>query len=182
MPDDVSMTTARLMNSAGMRASGPTWYPNACWGAAFAFLLCLVAPPLRAQAPKDISKDYKDACDRLMCQCGCNEQLSVCAMQNCESATPMRAEIRERLLKGESVDAIVNSFVARYGKQVLSAPTLQGFDITAWIMPFLIFCLGTVVVGWIVMRMVRPLPAAEQTPVPVDPRVERELKDFEEES
>jgi cytochrome c-type biogenesis protein CcmH len=94
----------------------------------------------------------------------------------------MRAEIRERLLKGESTDAIVASFVTRYGQQVLSAPTMKGFDITAWIMPFLIFCIGIVVVGWIVVRMVRPLPAAEQVSAPADPRVERELKDFEEES
>jgi cytochrome c-type biogenesis protein CcmH/NrfF len=137
---------------------------------------------LWAQEPKDISKDYREACDRLMCQCGCNEQLSVCSMQNCSSATPMRAEIRERLMKGDNVEAIVDSFVARYGKKVLSAPTMQGFDLTAWIMPFLILCLGIVVVGWIAVRMVRPLPAEKPTSVPVDPRVERELKDFEEES
>ncbi|MBZ5495803.1 MAG: cytochrome c-type biogenesis protein CcmH [Acidobacteriia bacterium] len=145
-------------------------------------LLGLLVLPLWAQAPRDISKEYKEACDRLVCQCGCNEQLSVCAMQNCSSATPMRAEVRGRLLKGERVDAIVESFVARYGKKVLSAPTMKGFDITAWIMPFLIFCLGIVVVSRIVVRMVRPIPATEQAPLAVDPRVEQELKDFEEES
>ena len=145
-------------------------------------LLCLLAQPLWAQAQKDISREYKEACDRLICQCGCNEQLSVCSMQNCSSATPMRAEIRERLLKGESVDAIVDSFVARMGKQVLSAPTMKGFDLSAWVMPFLILCLGTVVVGWIVVRMVRPAPVEEATAAAVDPRVEREFKDFEEES
>jgi len=145
-------------------------------------LMLFLGWTLGAQEPRDISKDYRETCDRLMCQCGCNEQLSVCAMQNCSSATPMRAEIRERLLKGESADAIVAGFVARYGKQVLSAPTMEGFDITAWIMPLLIFVLGIVVVGWIVVRMARPLPAAEQPPAAVDPRVERELKDFEEES
>jgi cytochrome c-type biogenesis protein CcmH/NrfF len=146
-------------------------------------LLAVLALPLTGQEPqKDISKAYKDACDRLICQCGCNEQLSVCAMQNCSSATPMRAEVRERLLKGDSIDAIVDSFVARYGKKVLSAPTMHGFDITAWIMPFLIFGLGTVVVSWIVVRMVRPSTAPQAAPAPVDPRVDREFKDFEEES
>jgi cytochrome c-type biogenesis protein CcmH len=135
-----------------------------------------------AQTQRDIAKGYRETCDQLICQCGCNEQLSVCSMQNCSSATPMRAEIRERLSKGESVEAIVNSFVARYGKQVLSAPTMKGFDITAWVMPFLIFCLGIVVVGWIVVRMVHPAPRAEEAAVTADPRVERELKEFEEES
>ncbi len=167
------------------------WHRSQAGGFPFTFrgsaatgllLMCVLAPSLWAQAPRDISKEYRQACDRLICQCGCNEQLSVCGMQNCGSATPMRAEIRERLLKGESVDAIVDSFVARMGKQVLSAPTLKGFDITAWVMPFFILCLGMVVVGWIVVRMVRPVPAAGPASVPIDPRVDRELKDFEEES
>lgn len=141
-----------------------------------------LAVGLRADVPEAISKQYKEACDRLVCQCGCYEQLSVCAMQNCSSATPMRAEIRERLLKGESVDQIVDSFVARMGKQVLSAPTTKGFDLTAWIAPFLILCLGLFMVGWIVMRLVRPAAAAEEVRAVVDPRIEKELKDFEQES
>jgi cytochrome c-type biogenesis protein CcmH/NrfF len=146
----------------------------------------LLLLPVLGLGQKDISKDYKEACDQLICQCGCNEQLSVCAMQNCSSATPMRAEIRERLQKGESVQVIVQSFVDRVGKKVLSAPTMQGFDITAWIMPFAALCLGLGVVAWIVVKMARPAPAvaaaAGAPPAPVDPRVENELRDFEEES
>jgi cytochrome c-type biogenesis protein CcmH/NrfF len=131
---------------------------------------------------RDINRLYKEACDKLVCQCGCNEQLSVCSMQNCSSATPMRAEVRERLQKGETVDQIVESFVQRIGPKVLSAPTTKGFDLTAWVMPFFALCLGIVVVGWIVVRMVRPTPAVAEGPVPIDPRVEKELREFEEES
>jgi cytochrome c-type biogenesis protein CcmH/NrfF len=151
------------------------------WALGALMVFILIVPWLRAQ--KDVSRDYREACDRLVCQCGCNEQLSVCAMQNCSSATPMRAEIRERLDKGESVDVIVQSFVDRMGKKVLSAPTMKGFDLTAWIMPFMILCLGAVVVTWIVVRMARPRPATEQVPVQVvDPRIEKELRDFEQEN
>lgn len=148
-----------------------------------AVLLLALLLPCSADAQQDISKDYKEACDRLVCQCGCNEQLSVCAMQNCSSATPMRAEIRERLQKGEKLDQIVERFVARIGKQVLSAPTMKGFDITAWIMPFVFLCLGALVVSWIAVKMARPrAQTAEAASVPADPRIERELRDFEEES
>ena len=144
---------------------------------------CWFLGPAEAGAQKDISKEYKEACDRLVCQCGCNEQLSVCAMQNCSSATPMRAEIRERLQKGETVDQIVDRFVARMGKQVLSAPTMKGFDITAWIMPFAILCLGAIVVSWLAVRMAKPkVQAAEPASAIVDPRIEKELQEFEEES
>ena len=78
-----------------------------------AALLLLIPLAAWAQGARDVSRDYKDACDQLVCQCGCNEQLSVCAMQNCSSATPMRAEIRDRLQKGEAVDAIVYIFFYR---------------------------------------------------------------------
>jgi cytochrome c-type biogenesis protein CcmH len=95
----------------------------------------------------------------------------------------MRAEIRERLQKGETVDQIVDRFIARVGKQVLSAPTMKGFDITAWIMPFAILCLGAIVVSWIAVRMARPkVQAVEPAPIVVDPRIEKELREFEEES
>jgi cytochrome c-type biogenesis protein CcmH len=153
---------------------------------AVAVLACLLAWALPAQ-DRDINRLYRQACDRLICQCGCNEQLSVCSMQNCSSATPMRAEVRERLQKGETIDQIVESFVQRMGPKVLSAPTTKGFDLTAWVMPFLALCLGIVVVGWIVVKMVRPAPSAAGAagtggPAPVDPRVEKELREFEEES
>jgi len=182
---EISRRTAAVRHQVGIRKSSPSGYADLRVRAASVLVLfCFLTLPLGAgaQAQRDISKDYKEACDRLVCRCGCNEQLSVCAMQNCGSATPMRAEISDRLKKGESVEAIVDSFVARYGKQVLSAPTMKGFDITAWVMPFLIFCLGIVVVGWIVVRMVHPAPAEKQSPVQLDPRIEQELKDFEEES
>jgi cytochrome c-type biogenesis protein CcmH len=146
--------------------------------------MALLTVPVRLSAQRDITRDYRQACDRLVCQCGCNEQLSVCAMQNCGSATPMRAEIRERLQKGESVDQIVASFEDRMGKKVLSAPTMKGFDLTAWVMPFVMLCLGAVALGWIVVKMVRRSPEPETGPaaVAVDPRVEQELRDFEQES
>lgn len=183
---EISRRTAAVRHhQVGIRKSRLICYADLRLRAASVLVLfCFLTLPLGvgAQAKRDISKDYQDACDRLVCRCGCNEQLSVCAMQNCGSATPMRAEISDRLKKGESVEAIVDSFVARYGKQVLSAPTMKGFDITAWVMPFLIFCLGIVVVGWIVVRMVHPAPAEKPSAVPLDPRIEQELKDFEEES
>jgi cytochrome c-type biogenesis protein CcmH len=95
----------------------------------------------------------------------------------------MRAEIRDRLQKGDTVDQIVDSFVARYGKKVLSAPTTRGFDLSAWIMPFVILCFGLVVVVWVAVRMARPTAeTVEPEPPAVDPRVEEELKEFEKES
>ncbi len=146
-------------------------------------IVACLAGPETMPAQKDISKLYQETCDRLICQCGCNEQLSVCAMQNCSSATLMRAEIRERLQKGDGPDQIVRSFVDRYGKVVLSAPTTTGFDLSAWVMPFVILSLGLIVVVWTVFSMVRPACAGPGEAAPaVDPRVDAELSEFEKEN
>ena len=143
------------------------------------FVLLSAVPSRPAQ---DNEEAYRQVGKQLTCQCSCREQITVCGMQNCGSATPMRAEIREKLKAGMGVDAIVESFVARVGKQVLAAPPMKGFDLTAWIVPFVTLGLGLVLVGWIVVRMRRSAgPVEEITPVQ-DARVERELRDFEEES
>lgn len=143
--------------------------------------LALGAVCFGAQADKD--PKYLEAAAQLTCQCGCREQLTVCAMQNCHSATPMRAEIRQQLAEGKSVEEIVSGFVARMGKVVLAAPTTRGFDLAAWVMPFLLLALGLVFVVMVVRRMARPVPAgAPGGAAAIDSRIEEELRDFEEES
>lgn len=41
-----------------------------------------------------------------------------------------------RLRDGMSPRAILDRYVARYGKEILAAPTKRGFDLTAWVTPF----------------------------------------------
>jgi cytochrome c-type biogenesis protein CcmH len=147
-------------------------------------VLLFTSKALPAPERADIEAKYKDAAGQLVCQCGCHEQLTVCGMQNCHSATPMRAEIREKLEAGMGVEQIVESFVTKMGKQVRAAPTLKGLDLTAWVMPFAILGLGLVAVTWVIVRMARPsntAPAAVEAQA-VDPRIDEELRQFEEES
>ena len=143
------------------------------------FLLLSGVPYWPAQDNDDA---YRRVGEQLTCQCSCREQITVCGMQNCGSATPIRAEIREKLKAGMGVDAIVQSFVARVGKQILAAPPMKGFDLTAWIMPFVMLGFGLVLVGWIVVKMRHSASPVEEIAPVHDPRVDRELRDFEEES
>ena len=48
----------------------------------------------------------------------------------------MKAEIAERLGRGEGKEQILAAFTARYGEKVLSAPTFRGFNWFAWVTPF----------------------------------------------
>ncbi|MFQ5584762.1 MAG: cytochrome c-type biogenesis protein CcmH [Calditrichia bacterium] len=71
----------------------------------------------------------------LMCTCGCTMALHTC---ECGRAAEMRSEIQGKINQGMTEDQIVSSYVARFGEEILSAPTKKGFNLFAWIMPFLI--------------------------------------------
>ena len=133
-----------------------------------------------------VSPEVMKVSERFVCQCGCSEQLSVCAMLNCGSATPLRAEIAELLKQGKTEKEITSIFVAKYGKVILAAPTTQGFDLTAWTLPFVLFVLGLALIYYLIRLWARPraLPAvgsgsAPEVPLDYQQRIERELKDLD---
>jgi cytochrome c-type biogenesis protein CcmH len=133
-----------------------------------------------------VSPEVRKISERFVCQCGCNEQLSVCAMLNCGSATPLRAEIAELLKQGKSEKEIVDIFVTKYGKGILAAPTTQGFDLAAWTLPFAMLFLGLVLIyflikAWAKRRAPPVLEGSARAEIPKDyqHRIERELKDLD---
>jgi hypothetical protein len=72
-----------------------------------AVLLLLGAPAHTTQEDPAKEALFREISDGLVCQCGCNKMLTICEMQGCHSATPMRAEIKEKLAEGESKEAIL---------------------------------------------------------------------------
>ncbi len=132
-----------------------------------------------------VSPEVRKVSERFVCQCGCNHQLSACAMLNCGSATPLRAEIAALLREGKTEDQIASLFVAKYGKRILSAPTTKGFDLTAWILPFFMLLVGFFFVAivihyWLRRRAVDAVATESPSPVPDEyrERLEEELKDL----
>lgn len=86
---------------------------------------------------------YSKLGHQLMCQCGCGQVLIECNHVGCSYSTRMLAELKEGIAKGETDKVILAGFTEKYGKTVLAAPTTEGFNLVAWIMPFVIFVLGT---------------------------------------
>jgi len=157
---------------------------------ALALVPLMLAPAHSIQQQTLMETRFRELSDTLVCQCGCNLQLSVCGMQGCESATPMRKEIREKLDAGETNEEILASFVDRYGLTVLSAPPTSGFNLSAWIMPFVVLIAGawvakSVLGSWRRETVQNESVATEQSggPDPVNAeqkaRIERELRDFD---
>lgn len=68
------------------------------------------------------------------CPCGCNMLVSAC---ECDTAKKITARVAQMIEKGQSKEEIIQSFVNTHGEKILAAPTKKGFNLTAWILPFL---------------------------------------------
>jgi cytochrome c-type biogenesis protein CcmH/NrfF len=130
--------------------------------------------------------------DKLMCLCGCNSVLTQCPHQNCEWGIPAKERIKQELADGKKPDAIIKEFVDQYGERVLAAPTKSGFNLLAWVIPFVVLIGGAiglyfVVAGWSKRRsraaLATPSGQIEQPEAVASDelvkKMEDELKDFD---
>lgn len=131
----------------------------------------------------------QDIEESLTCQCGCGLTVHSCNHLNCGSGEPIKAEIRERLARGESKQQILDAFRARYGEKVLSSPTFQGFNWFAWITPFAALLAAGTVLAVAIRRRVHATAVADAAPAPpatpgeaaLRARLARELDDLDRE-
>src|SRR5215469_16902447 len=89
---------------------------------------------------------------KLVCPCGCAQMLLECNHVSCPDSGPMRDQISRGISNGDSDEAILSGFVETFGATVLAAPSKRGFDLVAWLMPFVAFGLGIVLVIYFVRR------------------------------
>lgn len=85
----------------------------------------------------------------LKCTCGCALTIAACEQSmTCTIAERMRADTEEFLATGMTSEEILAQFAADHGERILAAPTKEGFNLVAWIVPFagLFAGLGVVVV------------------------------------
>ena len=81
---------------------------------------------------------------QIMCSCSCGQILLECNHVGCPVSPVMRKELSAGIASGVSASLILQSFVQRYGAVVLAAPTTEGFDLVAWIMPFAVAAFGLI--------------------------------------
>jgi cytochrome c-type biogenesis protein CcmH len=77
---------------------------------------------------------------RLMCYCGCSD-LTVRAC-SCGTAADIKQDIARRLADGQTADEVEAAYVKKFGEQIRSAPTTSGFDLLAWVTPFVVILAG----------------------------------------
>lgn len=140
--------------------------------------LCLTPDPAAAES----TVTTQEIEEGLTCQCGCGLTVHSCNHLTCGSAIPLRREVRTLVDGGFSRDEILNRFQEKYGEKILAAPTTKGFNLTAWVLPFVMLGIGSLVVFATVRRWssgpagADPVPASPLSPEERE-RVERELRD-----
>ena len=142
------------------------------------FLFCSTAA-----ASRPTTQEVEEA---LSCQCGCGLTVHSCNHLQCGFAVPAKQVIGEQVSQGAGKEKIVAAFVARYGEKVLSAPTTSGFNLAAWLTPFLAVLGGGVLIGVVSLRWIRHRPQNELEKSPllsgVDQyrdRLKKELETFD---
>ena len=80
----------------------------------------------------------------------------------------MRNELMAAIARGDSDSLVEQAFVQKYGPTVLAAPTGNGFERVAWIMPFAVLLVGFGLVVYVVrLWKHRPAPAIADGVAPV---------------
>ncbi len=109
----------------------------AAWILSFTLCGALIAPAWGGEP-----KTAADIARKLVCYCGTcsNQTIHDCT---CGTAGQARQEIRDRLDRGETPTEIVASFTDRFGEKILIAPTKRGFNLVAWVTPFVALLAGS---------------------------------------
>ena len=105
-------------------------------------LLGMAVPAMSAEPVSE--EMFRKIEANLMCTDGCGMYLPAC-----ENATAqqMRAEIRTKLTEGATADQIYAYMINIYGEEVMAAPPPQSrFNLTAWVLPFLLILGGGLVI------------------------------------
>jgi len=130
-----------------------------------ALLLCASALLLMGATGDRTGQRFDRLGHNLMCECGCGQILLECNHVGCTTSEQMRQELKLALDQGESDDAVLAGFVAKYGPAVLAAPTTTGFNRVAWIMPIVIFivALGAMILVVRSWKKRPPTPPSDTT-------------------
>ncbi len=78
----------------------------------------------------------QEVSEGLTCQCGCGLTVANCNHPQCEFSVPVRQQIETMIAQGMGRQQIIAVFRTKYGEKILSAPTTEGFNLLAWIIPF----------------------------------------------
>lgn len=120
--------------------------------------------PVMNQAKRDELEHH------IHCQCGCNLDIYTCRTTDfsCQVSPAMHRDVMALVAGGYSAPEIIAAFTTVYGDRVLMAPPSSGFDLAAWITPFVALSAGIGLVIVVLRRLHAPAIAPAISPALVD--------------
>lgn len=148
----------------------PRRYARTAWLA----LLLLIAGAAALRGDISPGAQFRQLGQKLICTCGCQQGLLVCNHLHCSYRRQMKAELQQRIAAGGTGSLILQSFVQEYGAAVLAVPKHHGFELLAWILPWLAAGGGMLMLLLVIGYWSRR-PAEAQIPPAALEQVRREL-------
>lgn len=152
------------------------------------FIIALLVILLSTVSVRANSLTVNEIAEELICQCGCTLMLLNCNHGECMVRDTMTALIKQKIDEGQSKEQIIQFFVAQYGEQVLASPPKRGFNLVAWVLPFVAILAGGAVIFFAIKEWVghgstdqpRVVTETEEDEGKYRYQLEQELKAFEE--
>lgn len=101
------------------------------------------------------SAEFKAVASQFECSCGCGQDHYECDPNTCEVTAQFKKDLVNLMNKGWSTQKIRNYYVGIYGESILTAPEKSGFDLTAWILPFVALGLAAVALFFVIRKWVK---------------------------
>lgn len=122
-----------------------------------------------AQTSDMLDPNIRRVGEKLACLCGgCKNSVGSCPMLGCHYATPRREQIRTELAAGKTDQQIVDGMVKEQGIQALVTPPAEGFNVLAWVMPFVMIGIGLLAIAFFIKYMnAKRAAAVEDVPAEV---------------
>ncbi len=115
-----------------------------------------------------ISPAYLNALrNEIACYCGCGMTVQGClGGMICSESRELSQQVIALVSAGKNREQVLQAMVDKYGERILSAPTMQGFNLAVWVLPFVALLGGVVLIVWMASRWQRhsAAPAAANTP------------------
>jgi len=126
---------------------------------------------------------YEKLGSKIMCTCSCGQMLLKCNHVGCPNSSRMIAQLHDQLGNGRSGDAgnagnaksdedVLNFFRTEWGVTAVVEPSQHGFELLAWILPFVGLIAGTILLMIVVAKWKRRPAQVNPADAVLDPHMD----------
>ena len=96
----------------------------------------------------------------MKCLCDCPHLVGDCG-DECGPAPKIRAHIQQLLASGMTEEQVFAKYEKEFGPKIYGAPKPEGFNLLAWVLPFVVLTFGGVVVVVFLKNTKEPEPGSK---------------------